>query len=94
MDSSLGFKVISSGRADANMEDERASDGASTGFEIQGACEYNSSKEIAYFSHKVISYHTAPDLTRTPSTISVDTASFHTADGLESDYPREQVLNV
>ena len=40
MDSSLGFKVISSGRADVDMDDEEVSDGASTGFEIQGASEY------------------------------------------------------
>ena len=39
MDSSLGFKVISSSRADANMEEEQLSDGASTGFEVQGSCK-------------------------------------------------------
>ena len=37
MDSSLGFKVISSSRADANMDEEQLSDGASTGFEVQGS---------------------------------------------------------
>ena len=40
MDSSLGFKVISSGRADVDVDmDEEVSDGASTGFEIQAASE-------------------------------------------------------
>ena len=37
MDSSLGFKVISTSRADANMDEEQLSDGASTGFEVQGS---------------------------------------------------------
>ena len=39
MDSSLGFKVISTGKADARMDDEEVSDGASTGFEIHGSRE-------------------------------------------------------
>lgn len=53
MDSSLGFKVISSGRADADMNEE-VSDGASTGFEIQGASKYKSSwKRGVYLSHNL-----------------------------------------
>lgn len=39
MDSSLGFKVISRSKADANMDDDELSDGASTGFEVQGPSE-------------------------------------------------------
>lgn len=98
----MGFKVISTSRADANMDEEQLSDGASTGFEVQGSRKLlfiytrpftqiliKTSRKL----HEIITL-LAQDLTRTSSTISVDTASFHTADGIDSDYPREYILKV
>ena len=100
MDSSLGFKVISTSRADANMDEEQLSDGASTGFEVQGSRKllfiYTRpfTQILIKTSRKLLPFLIAQDLPRTSSTISVDTASFHTADGIDSDYPREYILKV
>ena len=60
MDSSLGFRVISTGRTSANMDDGEVSDGASTGFEIQGSRECIPFENKANIIHKTTNRSHSP----------------------------------